>query len=123
MKAIRFLCIVYTAALGVAVFIDLILAITTVYGTTAGVGCNWGDALIVGIGCHGFPLQHKVEFFLNLPLFYLYLVILSFSNIWLALFTIIIWLPILYLLIHWARRNTVKTSGLAGNVNEKSGSA
>lgn len=104
MKTIRFLCIAYTAALGVAVFIDLILAFTTVYGATSGVGCNWGDAMIIGIGCHGFSLQKEIEFFLNLPVLYFYMLALSFSSLWVALFTLIIWLPVLNMVVHWLRK-------------------
>lgn len=69
-----------------------------------GMGCNFYDALIVGIECRGFIGARAVELFLNWPFLLLYVLMFSFSSFWMIIPAILLWFPPILLLGSHLRR-------------------
>jgi hypothetical protein len=104
MKFACYFCSIYTAFVGLAIAADVIIGFTTQYGTHVGIGCNFYDALLVGIECRGFIGARAAELFLNSPLLLLYMLMLSFSSFWFVLPTFLLWFPPIFLLGSYLKR-------------------
>jgi hypothetical protein len=96
---------VYAALLVAATLADILIGRTTRYGTRTGMGCNFYDALLVGIECRGFPGAEIVEGFLGWPLLLLQVTALALSWPPMLVPAVLLWLPVLYL-AHGAWRRT-----------------
>lgn len=104
MRTLRYLCWLYIALLGAAITFDVVIGLTTEYGTRAGIGCSFYDALVVGIECRGFPAARAVGLLLNWPLLLLYMPMFSLSTLWLTIPAVLLWFPPLFLLGSHLRR-------------------
>jgi hypothetical protein len=87
----------YTAVLIAATLADVAIAWTTRYGARTGMGCNFYDALLVGVECRGFPGSGFVEVALGLPLLMFYVTALLPSWPLMLVPAALLWSPVLYL--------------------------
>ena len=104
MRGFRYFCKGYVVILVVATLVNTVIVFTTSYGNRTGMGCNFYDALLVGIDCRGFPGSGFVQFVLSFPLLLAYVSAFVFWSPWMLLFATLLWLPVLYIL-----RSTLKT--------------
>ena len=93
MRALRYFCWLYIALVISAVLADVVIALTTQSGGRLGPGCNFTDALLIGVKCQGFAGAEVVALFLNWPLFLVYAPIFTFSSLWTLIPTLLLWLP------------------------------
>ena len=98
MRILRSLCWLYLALIGAALAADIVVGLTTEYGARVGTGCNFYDALLVGVECRGFPGARWVGYFLNWPLWLLYVPMLALSSFWLVVPAVLLWFPPAFLL-------------------------
>ncbi len=63
MKIIRYFCLIYTALVGLAIAVNIIISLSTPYGIRSGAGCNFYDALLVGIECRDFIGAKLIQLF------------------------------------------------------------
>src|SRR5690606_21047905 len=94
----------YIALICIAIVADVVVGLTTEYGDRIGTGCNFYDALVVGIECRGFPGAVWLQHFLNWPLLLVYVPMFAFSSVWLVIPAILLWLPVAILLANQLRR-------------------
>ena len=104
MKILRSLCWLYLALIGVAFATNVVVGLTTEYGVRVGTGCNFYDALVVGVECRGFPGAKWAEHFLNWPLWLLYVPMFAFSSFWFIVPAVFLWFPPAFLLGSYLRR-------------------
>ena len=104
MRILRYFCWLYVALAILAILVDVLIGFTTQYGNRMGIGCNFYDALVFGIECNGFIGAGTAELFLNWPLWLLYMLMLSFSSLWFAIPTLILWFPPAFLLGSYLRK-------------------
>jgi hypothetical protein len=93
--------VAYTAILMVAGVAALILYRTTTYGARLPSGCNFYDALLVGVECRGFFGASVAEVVLGLPVMALQLTMLAPFFPPLVPFAVLVWSPVLYLLFRF----------------------
>lgn len=93
----------YIAALIVVVIADIVIALTTEYGNREVIGCNFYDALVVGIECRGFAGQKATERLLNWPFFFLYCPLFAFGSFRCLVIAVLIWTPPVYLVVTYLR--------------------
>lgn len=103
MRVIRYFCSAYTALVALAIVANLIIGLGTQYGTRVGTGCNFFDALLVGIECRGFAGARLIELYLNWPLLLIYMLWLSFFSFWIILPTLLLWLPPLFIVTSYLK--------------------
>jgi hypothetical protein len=94
----------YMAALIAVVIADIVIASTTEYGNREVIGCNFYDALVVGIECRGFAGEKAVELVLNWPFFFLYGPLFAFVSLWSLAIAVLVWTPPVYLVVTYLRR-------------------
>jgi len=94
----------YISALVVVVIADIVIALTTEYGNREVIGCNFYDALVVGIECRGFAGQKAAELLLNWPFFFLYGPLFAFVSLWSLVIAALIWTPLVFLVVTYSRR-------------------
>ena len=104
MRTVRYLCWLYIGLVGVALLADIVLALTTDYGGRIDPGCNFTDALLVGVKCQGFIGADALALFLNWPLFFVYAPMFALSSAWMLIPTVLLWLPVVYLVTRFIRR-------------------
>lgn len=104
MRIFRYFCWLYVILVGAAILIDVLIGLTTQYGSRTGIGCNFYDALLIGVKCHGFIAAKAAELFLNWPLSLLYVLMLSFSSFWFAILAALLWFPPVFLLGRYLRK-------------------
>jgi hypothetical protein len=97
MSGLCYFCRGYVAVLVVATLADTAIAFATSYGDRSGIGCNFYDALLVGIECRGFPGSSFVELVLNFPLLLAYVSAFMFSSPLMLVPAVLLWFPVLYL--------------------------
>lgn len=103
-SSLRTLSWLYILALIVVVIADVAIASTTEYGNRQVTGCNFYDALVVGIECRGFALENAAVRLLNWPLYFLYGPLFAFVSLWSLVITVLIWTPPVYLVVTYLRR-------------------
>jgi len=103
-RALRYFCRLYAGLLVLAVLADVVIALAMPYGGRIGPGCNFTDAMVVGVKCQGFAGADALALFFNWPLFLVYALIFSFSSLWAVIPAVLLWLPPGYLLIDFFRR-------------------
>jgi hypothetical protein len=94
----------YLALLALAAGSDVLVALSTRYGERSGVGCNFYDAMLIGIECRGFWGAETAQGFLNWPLMQLYVWFFASAVWWLIPVAILLWLPLVYLAVTAFRR-------------------
>jgi len=104
-QGVRYLSRLYVAVLIAATLVDFVIACTTPYRARAGTGCNFYDALLIGIECRGFLGSGFVEIVLGLPLLVIYVSALVPSWPLMLVPAALLWSPVLYL-VHSAWRRT-----------------
>lgn len=104
MRAFRYLCWLYVGLIVIAILADLVIGFTTEYGKRMGTGCNFYDALFIGVECRGFYGAKAVELLLNWPLYLVYAPMFLLSSLWGFVPTVILWFPGLFLLVSYLRR-------------------
>ena len=104
MLTLRYICWLYVAIVVMATLIDVAIGFATQDGVRTGTGCNFYDALLIGVECRGFTGAKVAEGFLNWPLLLVYAPIFTFSSLWMLIPTVLLWLPPLYLLVGYVRR-------------------
>lgn len=104
MKIVRNFCLIYTALVALAIAVNVIISLSTQYGIRSGTGCNFYDALLIGIECRDFMGAKLIELFLNLPLLLLYMLWFSFLSFWFILPTLLLWFPPTFLVGSYLRR-------------------
>jgi hypothetical protein len=104
LRALRYFCWLYVALIVAAILADVVIALTMPYGGRVGAGCNFTDALVVGVKCQGFAGADAVALFLNWPLLLVYAPIFSFSSLWILIPAVLLWLPPIYLLVSSFRK-------------------
>lgn len=103
MRIFRALCSVYTVLVALAIAVNLIIGLSTQYGTRVGTGCSFYDALFIGIECRGFAGAKLAELFLGLPLLLVYMLWFSFFSFWLILPTLLLWFPPLFIVTSYLK--------------------
>lgn len=94
----------YIAALVVVIAADVVVALTTEYGNREVTGCNFYDAMVVGIECRGFVGNKVAELLLNWPFLLLYCPLFAFASLWYLAIAVLIWTPPVYLVVTYLRR-------------------
>lgn len=96
-RGLRWVSTLYAVVLLSATLADFVIVWTTSYGARTGMGCNFADALIVGIECRGFPGSGFIEAVLGFPLLVFYVTAMVPSWPVLLLPAALLWSPVLYL--------------------------
>ena len=104
LRALQYFCWLYIALILAALIADVVIAFAMPYGGRIGAGCNFTDAMVVGVKCQGFSGADALALFLNWPLFLLYAPLFTFSSLWILIPTVLLWLPPTYLLVSFLRR-------------------
>lgn len=109
MRIVRYFCSAYTALVALAIVVNLILGLATQYGNRVGTGCNFYDALLVGIECRGFVGAQLAALYLSWPLLLMYMLWFSFFSFWLILPTLLLWLPPLIIVTSYFKKRRNRT--------------
>ena len=96
-RGLRWVSKLYVVVLLTATLIDFVIASTTSYGARTGMGCNFVDALLVGIECREFPGSRFIEAVLGFPLLVFYVTAMVPSWPILLVPAALLWSPVLYL--------------------------
>ena len=102
-QTLRRLGWLYIAALIVVLVADVLVGLTTEYGNQEMAGCNFYDAMVVGIECHGFAGAKSAEMLLNWPFLLLYGPLFAFFSLWSLAIAVLIWVPPVYLAVTYLR--------------------
>jgi hypothetical protein len=98
-QVLRYVSRLYAAVLVATALINVVIACTTTYGLRAGTGCNFYDALLVGIECRGFLGAGFLQITLGLPLLVLHVSALVPSWPLMLVPAALLWSPVLYLVL------------------------
>ena len=94
----RWLAFSYSCALLVGAFGAFLISSISEYGGQSSPGCNLYDALIYGARCQGFPGSLAVSFIVNFALLVVQVSAASLSSPIIAVLTIALWAPVIYVL-------------------------
>jgi hypothetical protein len=104
LRALRYFCWLYIALIVAAIIADVVIALAMPYGGGVGAGCNFTDALVIGVKCQNFAGADAVGLFLNWPLLLVYAPMFAFSSLWMLVPAVLLWLPPIYLLASLFRK-------------------
>lgn len=95
---------VYVGALVVAVTANVLIGLTTEYGIRTSTGCNFFDAMVIGVECRGFIGAKEIELFLNWSLWLVYGPMFAFVAPWFLIVALLLWAPPAFLVFTYLRR-------------------